>query len=108
MFFLGRLVCFILINKGVIIVLKKISHKRLFCVIACISLMMSLSSVCFAAGEDASSASSVITSAITTSATSLQSDAISMIGSVAPYALGIVAAFMLFRLGKKFFAQVGK
>lgn len=73
-------------------------------ILACSAL---LGTVCFAE-EATSSASSVITGAITSSATSLQSDAISMIGSVAPYALGIVAAFMLFKLGKKFFSQVGK
>lgn len=86
--------------------LKKFNRKKILAAVLC--FCMAIPTVCFAEDAVGGSASSTITNAITSSATTLQSDAISMIGSVAPYALGIVGAFMLFRLGKKFFSQVGK
>ena len=56
--------------------------------------------------EGGASAMTGITTAVTGALTTVQSDALSMIASVLPYALAIVGAFIVVKLGIKAFRQV--
>ena len=49
-----------------------------------------------------------VTSSMTTALTAVKTDAMSAIGAVAPIAIGIAGAFLVWRLGMRFFKSISK
>lgn len=79
-------------------------HKRAMSLTMMTFLLSIMSAVgVFAEGE---TASSTISSAVTTALGSVQSDAMSMIASVLPYALAIVGAIIVVTIGIRVFKKV--
>lgn len=90
-----------LLNK----VKTKLHGKRVVMITAIMAIAaLSLSSVAFAEGE--STGSAAITSAVTTALATTQSDAMTMISSVLPYALAIVGAIIVVTIGIRVFKKI--
>ena len=49
-----------------------------------------------------------VTSSMTTALTAVKTDAMSAIGAVAPIAIAIAGAFLVWRLGMRFFKSISK
>lgn len=81
--------------------MKKI-NKRIVAMLFCLVLMMSLAVPAFA--QSASGIETAVTGALTT----VQSDALSMIAAVLPYALAIMGAIVVITIGIRAFKRASK
>jgi len=80
------------------------NHKRVVCMAMSLLLMMSLAIPAFATGEGGGTAG--INSAVTSALGTVQSDALSLIASVLPYALAIMGAIIVVMVGIRVFKRV--
>lgn len=71
-------------------------NKKLICLLGCLVLMLSLAIPAFA--QEAT-----IETAVTSALTTVQSDALSMIAAVIPFALAIMGAITVIRVGIRAF-----
>lgn len=81
--------------------MKKI-NKRAIAMLGCLVLMLSLAIPAFA--QSTSSIETAVTGALTT----VQSDALSMIAAVLPYALAIMGAIVVVTIGIRAFKRASK
>lgn len=81
--------------------MKKI-NKRAIAMLGCLVLMLSLAVPAFA--QSTSSIETAVTGALTT----VQSDALSMIAAVLPYALAIMGAIVVITIGIRAFKRTSK
>jgi len=85
---------------------QKVSGKRAAMVAAIMALTALMStSLAFAEGEGASG-TAAIQSAVTTALATTQSDAMTLIASVLPYALAIVGAIIVVTIGIRVFKKI--
>lgn len=85
---------------------QKVSGKRAAMVASIMALTALMStSLAFAEGEGASG-TAAIQSAVTTALATTQSDAMTLIASVLPYALAIVGAYIVVTIGIRVFKKV--
>lgn len=77
-------------------------HKKLVMVFLTVAMMLSLSAAAFAE----SSGTGGINSAVTTALGTVQSDALSLIAGVLPYALAIMGAIIVVMVGIRVFKRV--
>lgn len=83
---------------------SKVSGKRMAMITAIMALTaLMTTSMAFAEGESGSAA---ISSAVTTALATTQSDAMSLIASVLPYALAIVGAVIVVTIGIRVFKKI--
>lgn len=80
--------------------MKKIFTKKSIALLATVVVMVCTASVAFADAETEA--------AMTTALTGVKSDAISALGVVAPIAIGIMGAFLVWKFGIKFFKGLAK
>lgn len=81
--------------------MKKV-NKKLVSMLACLTLMMCLAVPAFA------QSTSGIETAVTGALTTVQSDALSMIAAVLPYALAIMGAIVVITIGIRAFKRTSK
>lgn len=81
--------------------MRKANLKRIFGVFATMATTAAIACNPFALDSETSNA-------MTTSFTAVKSDSISALAIIAPIAIGIMAAFLVWRYGKKFFTGLAK
>lgn len=79
------------------------NHKKALCM--CLALMLCLA---LAVPAFAESSGSGISSAVSTGLQSVQQDALSLISTILPYALGVMGAVLVVMIGIKVFKGVAK
>ena len=81
--------------------MKRFLTKKAIALLAIVSVMGSSAAAVFAADTETETA-------MTTALNSVKTDAISALGVVAPIAIGIMGAFLVWRFGIKFFKGLAK
>lgn len=81
-------------------------HKKLLAMIFAVVVMSTMAFSAFASNDSGSSSS--INNAVSSGLQTVQSDALSLIGTIIPYALAVMGAVLVVMIGIKVFKGIAK